>query len=55
MTPLTTVVASEFMKYGVMRVETPDTLVGLFGKEAADDLYQEFKDYIFGEERGLVT
>jgi len=52
MTPLTTVAASEMMKNGLMRVETPSTLVGLFGKEAADDLYQQFKDYIFGEERG---
>ncbi len=52
MTPLTTVAASEMMKNGFMRVETPNTLVGLFGQETADTLYQEFKDYIFGEERG---
>lgn len=51
-TPLTTVAASQMMKWGVMDPETPETMKAIFGEKQGAEAYQIFKDYIFGEGRG---
>ena len=52
-TPFVQVGASELMKANVFPIETPAAVRALLGDENADEYYQLFKDYIFGEESGL--
>lgn len=49
------VAASELMKKGFLgfSVEAPPIMVSMLGKEDADSLWQQIKNYTFGEEAGL--
>ena len=53
--PLFAVPASEMMKKGFlgMSVETPTLLREFFGEEAANELWDNWRKYVFGEESGL--
>ena len=53
--PLFAVPASEIMKRGWfgMTVETPELLRSAFGEEAANELWDNWRKYIFGEQDGL--
>ena len=53
--PLLAVPASEMMKRGFLgaSVETPELLRSVFGEEPANELWENWRKYIFGEERGL--
>jgi hypothetical protein len=53
--PLFAVPASEIMKRGMFgaSVETPTVLREMFGEDAANELWGQWRKYIFGEERGL--
>lgn len=53
--PLFAVPASEIMKRGLfgMSVETPNVLTNFFGEEAAGQLWDNWRKYVFGEENGL--
>lgn len=54
-TPLVQVGASELMKANILPMETPQTLRNSMGDEAADDFWNVFKDYMFGEEAGVSS
>jgi len=51
--PSIVVGASELMKWGMFKQETPDIMVSTMGKENADQMWQLTKDYIFGEGQGM--
>ena len=53
--PLVAVPASEIMKRGFfgVTVETPTLLTEAFGEEAGNELWEQWRKYIFGEEDGL--
>jgi len=53
--PLVAVPASEIMKRGFFgaSVETPTVLTEAFGEEAGNELWEQWRKYIFGEEDGL--
>lgn len=53
--PVVTVPASEFMKRGWfgISVESPELLRNIFGKEGADQFWNVWKAYTFGEGQGM--
>jgi hypothetical protein len=53
--PLVQVAASELMKRGLFgqSVEAPPIVVSFLGKEAADQFWGNWKDYLFGEQNGV--
>jgi hypothetical protein len=54
--PLFAVPASEMMKnglFGTFTVETPGWVKGVFGEEAGNQFWENWKKYIFGEQDGL--
>jgi hypothetical protein len=51
--PSIVVGASELMKWGMFKQETPNIMVSTMGKENADQMWQLTKDYIFGEGQGM--
>ena len=54
--PQVVVPINEFMKRGWFgqSVESPEVLRGVFGKEKADQFWNVWKDYVFGEEGGMT-
>jgi hypothetical protein len=54
--PIVTAPASEFMKHGLfgMSVESPEILRTFMGKEGADQFWNVYKNYLFGERQGLA-
>ena len=57
MGPIGVAPASEMMKHGWfgMTVETPNIVKTILGDEAGDAFWRTWKDYVFGEERGLSS
>lgn len=57
MGPIGVAPASEMMKHGWfgMTVETPQIVKSILGEEAGDAFWRTWKDYVFGEERGLSS
>lgn len=53
--PLVGVAASELMKSGFgLTVESPEVMRAMFGKEGADQVWNVFKNYMFGEGQGVA-
>lgn len=52
--PLAQVTASQLMKHGLLvSVEPPSMMTSFLGEENANQLWTEFKNYIYGEENGI--
>lgn len=53
--PIVAAPASEMMKVGFlgMGVETPDVLISVLGKGGADEVWTNWKKYLYGEEGGI--
>lgn len=57
-TPLIQAASSELMKQGLFGhygVEAPKIMVSLMGQKDADTLWQQWKNYLYGEEQGIST
>lgn len=54
--PLVAAPVSEFMKHGFfgMTVDSPEILRNVFGKDGADQVWNVYKNYMFGEGQGLA-
>ena len=53
--PLIQVAASELMKANLLSVETPQLLKNALGTAGADEVWGQFKDYVFGENQSLSS